>query len=306
MASMLYLGAGLGMLAVNIFRRKRTRQKEARITNKEFQFTIAMVALDIAAPIFLMVGLTMTTSATASLLGNFEIVATTIIAMAAFKEAIGKRMWIAIAFITIASIILSVEHFGNLSLSLGAMFVLLACVCWGAENNCTNKLSLKNPLQIVVIKGVGSGVVSLVIALLMGERITGLWFIAPALLLGFASYGLSIYFYILAQRGLGASRTSAFYAFAPFIGVGLSFVLFRQIPTVSFLIALGVMVIGAYLAAFEKHEHVPLRPQAIVRFVLKKRNDPAAGTAPCSTKNQAPPFSASITASPIPVQVTRR
>jgi drug/metabolite transporter (DMT)-like permease len=255
MAGMLYLGAGLGMLAVNVFRRKRTRQKEARITTKELPFTIAMVALDIAAPIFLMVGLTMTTSATASLLGNFEIVATTVIAMAAFKEAVGKRMWIATLFITAASIILSVNDFGNLSFSLGSIFVLLACVCWGVENNCTSKLSLKDPLQIVVIKGIGSGVMSLVIALIAGERVADLWFIVPALLLGFTAYGLSIYFYILAQRGLGASRTSAFYAFAPFIGVGLSFAIFRETPTVSFLIALGVMVLGAYFAAFEKHEH---------------------------------------------------
>ncbi|MDR2505145.1 MAG: DMT family transporter [Oscillospiraceae bacterium] len=256
MASMLYLGAGFGMLTVNVFRAKRTRQKEARITKKELPFTFAMLALDIAAPIFLMLGLTMTTSATASLLGNFEIVATTAIALIAFKEAVGRRMWIAALFITAASVILSVEDFSKLSFSLGSILVLSACICWGIENNCTSKLSLKDPLQIVVIKGIGSGVVSLLIALLTGERASGLHFIIPALLLGFFAYGLSVYFYILAQRGLGASRTSAFYAFAPFVGVGLSFVLFREAPTISFAIALAVMAVGAYFAAYEKHEHI--------------------------------------------------
>jgi drug/metabolite transporter (DMT)-like permease len=164
-------------------------------------------------------------------------------------------MWISIAFITVASVILSVEDFGNLSFSPGSIFVLLACVCWGVENNCTSKLSLKDPLQIVVIKGIGSGTVSLVIALLIGERIDGFGFIVPALLLGFVAYGLSIYFYIFAQRGLGASRTSAFYAFAPFIGVGVSFIIFRKMPTVSFIIALCVMLVGACFAVFERHEH---------------------------------------------------
>ena len=255
MASMLYLGAGLGMVAVNLFQKKRTAEREARITKKELPYTVAMVILDIAAPILLMLGLTMTTSATASLLNNFEIVATAIIALFAFKEAVGKRMWLAIAFITVSSIILSVEDFSNLTFSLGAVFVLLACVFWGVENNCTSRLSLKNPLQIVIIKGIGSGSGAFLIAIFTGVGTTNILYIAIALLLGFIAYGMSIYFYILAQRNLGAARTSAYYAFAPFVGVGLSFVVFKEMPTPSFLVALVVMITGAYLAAFERHEH---------------------------------------------------
>ena len=255
MASLLYLGAGLGMIVVTLFQKRETAEKEAAITKRELPYTAAMVVLDIAAPILLMLGLSMTTSATASLLNNFEIVATAIIALTAFKEAVGKRMWISIVLITVSSMILSVEDFGNLKFSLGAVFVLLACVCWGVENNCTNKLSLKNPLHIVVIKGMGSGSGAFLIALISGGGTTSIPYIAIALLLGFVAYGLSIYFYILAQRNLGAARTSAFYAFAPFIGVGLSLAIFRETPTLSFLIALVVMIAGAFLAAFERHEH---------------------------------------------------
>ncbi len=255
MASMLYLGAGIGMIIVNLFLKKQTVEKEARITQRELPYTVAMVVLDIVAPILLMLGLTMTTSATASLLNNFEIVATAIIALAAFKEAVGKRMWLAIALITVASVILSVEDFGKLTFSLGAIFILLACICWGIENNCTSRLSLKNPLHIVVIKGIGSGSGAFLIAVLTENVTTNILYIVIALSLGFVAYGMSIYFYILAQRSLGAARTSAFYAFAPFIGVGLSFAIFREPPTRSFLVALVVMVIGAYLAAFERHEH---------------------------------------------------
>jgi hypothetical protein len=47
--------------------------------------------------------------------------------------------------------------------------VLLACVCWGLENNCTRNLSSKNPLEIVVIKGFGSGIGAMVIAFATGE-----------------------------------------------------------------------------------------------------------------------------------------
>jgi len=48
------------------------------------------------------------------------------------------------------------------------------------------------------------------------------------LLLGFVAYGLNIYFYILAQRDLGAARTSAYYAIAPFVGVLLSVIIFGK------------------------------------------------------------------------------
>lgn len=69
MASFLYLGAGLGMAIVGFIKnRKYSEKTEARLTKQELPFTIGMVALDIAAPIFLMIGLTITTPANASLL----------------------------------------------------------------------------------------------------------------------------------------------------------------------------------------------------------------------------------------------
>lgn len=65
----------------------------------------------------------------------------------------------------------------------------------------------------------------------------------------FVAYGLSIFFYIYAQRYLGAAKTSAYYALAPFIGVALSLVIFREVPTASFVIALLIMIAGTYLAS---------------------------------------------------------
>ena len=257
MAALLYLGAGLGMLAVKaVTNMKKQEKKEARITKKEFPFVLGMIVLDIAAPILLMLGLTMTNSATVSLLNNFEIVATSVIALAIFKETIGRRLWIAITLITLSSILLSAYNLGNLSFSIGAVFTLLACVCWGFENNCTRMLSLKDPLQIVIIKGLGSGTGAMLLAAATKTLSANMLYILFALLLGFLAYGLSIYFYILAQRELGAARTSAYYAIAPFIGVGLSFVIFRQGITSSFVLALAVMILGTYFAAFEKHKHV--------------------------------------------------
>lgn len=256
MASFLYLGAGLGMSVVDIIKQKKYAEKtEARLTKQELPYIIGMVVLDIAAPIFLMIGLTMTSAANVSLLNNFEIVATSLIALIIFKEPIGKRLWGAIILITMSSIILSVEDVSSFSFSFGSIFVLLASICWGLENNCTRKLSVKDPLQVVIIKGFGSGIGSLIIALVLGETSNNISFIIIALLLGFVAYGLSIFLYIYAQRDLGAAKTSAYYAVAPFIGVGLSLVIFKEIPTTSFILALTIMIIGMYFASTEDHNH---------------------------------------------------
>ena len=250
MAAFLYLGAGIGLFIVGMIQRATgRREKELPLTKKELPYTVGMVVLDIAAPIFLMIGLTMTTAANASLLNNFEIVATSIIALVIFKETISKRLWLAIVLVTVSSIILSFEDMSSLSFSLGSIFVLLACVCWGFENNCTRMLSSKNPLEIVVIKGFGSGLGSLVIAFVTGESLPSLIFVFCALLLGFVAYGLSIYFYIYAQRDLGAAKTSAYYAAAPFVGAGLSLLIFRELPSISYIVALLIMLAGTYFAS---------------------------------------------------------
>jgi drug/metabolite transporter (DMT)-like permease len=254
-AGLVYTGAGLGMLLIRLLRNRNISKIEAKITKKELPYTMAMVLLDVLAPVFLMIGLSKSTSATASLLNNFEIVATSTVALIIFKEAIGKRTWIAIILITTASIILSVDDISSVSFSFGSIFVLLACVCWGFENNCTGRLSLKDPLEIVIIKGIGSGFISLLIAFITGQYNLDIKCILMALLLGFVAYGLSVYFYIYAQRNLGAARTSAYYAFAPFIGAGLSFLIFKEFPTISYMAALSIMAIGVYFTAFEKHEH---------------------------------------------------
>jgi drug/metabolite transporter (DMT)-like permease len=164
-------------------------------------------------------------------------------------------MWLAILLITVSCIILSVADFHSLSFSAGALFVIAACLCWGVENNCTRMLSLKDPLQIVIIKGFGSGTGALLISASAGGISGGLLYILLAMLLGFVSYGLSIFFYIEAQRELGAARTSIYYATAPFLGVIISWIALRDAITGSFLAALTVMLIGTYLAISEKHSH---------------------------------------------------
>ena len=258
MAALLYLGAGIGIGIMSLFN-KKDREKAESLTKAELPYIVGMIVLDIAAPIFLMLGISYGSSANASLLGNFEIVATTVIALILFKEAVTKRLWVAIGLITLSSILLSFEGTDSFHFSYGSLLVIMATVCWGLENNCTRELSSKSTYQIVMLKGLCSGLGALVIALIKRESFPGIGYIAIALALGFVAYGLSIFMYVRAQNVLGAAKTSAYYAVNPLIGALLAFVFLSESLSWMYVIALIVMVIGSALVVVDtfirQHDH---------------------------------------------------
>lgn len=264
LAALLYLGAGFGMLAVMAAERKAsTGRRDAPLGKKDLPYIILMILLDVAAPILLLTGLRLSSAGTAALLGNFEIAATALLAMLLFHEAVGKRLWLSIALITFASVLLTVGDLSDVRLSPGSLLVLLACAVWGLENNCTRKLSGKSPMQIVIFKGLGSGSGALILALLLGRTAGPVIYILMAAVLGFAAFGLSIYFYIKAQRELGAARTSAFYAAAPFAGVLLSWLILHEKITWTFLLAFLVMIAGSAFGISEKHNHMHVHAREV-------------------------------------------
>ena len=250
MAALLYLGAGIGIAGLSLFNAK-DRRASVPLSRRDLPYVVGMIVLDIAAPIFLMFGIRYGSSANASLLGNFEIVATTLIALFVFREAVSKRLWAAIALITLASALLSFEGADSFKFSYGSLFVMAATVCWGFENNCTRNIASKSTYEIVVLKGVFSGLGALAIACAKREPMPGFMHIAAALVLGFVAYGLSIFLYVRAQNTLGAAKTSAYYAVAPFVGAFFSFLLLKEGLSWIYLAALAVMVAGAALVVID-------------------------------------------------------
>ncbi len=244
MAALLYLGAGVGLLLLGRFSRDEAGEP---LTRKEFPYVLGMILLDIAAPILLMLGLERTGSANASLLNNFEIVATSMIAFFLFREKLSRRLTLAIVLVTLASIILSFEGTESLRFGTGSALVLGAASCWGLENNCTRMLSNCSSTRITTIKGLFSGLGSQIVALVWGEGLPALFWIAAILLLGFVAYGLSINFYIQAQKELGAAKTSAWYSIAPFLGVLFGLVLLGERPDLRFFLGLAVMIAATVL-----------------------------------------------------------
>lgn len=252
MAAFLYLGAGLGLFLYRCFTGKKETNEP--LTKEDLPYTIGMIVLDIAAPILLMLGLQQTNSANASLLNNFEIVATSLIAFFIFKETISKKLSFAIILVTIASIALSFEGKGSFEFHIGSLFVLGAASCWGLENNCTRMLSSKSSVQITTIKGIFSGLGSLIVALTIGEKFPSLIQMLAVLTLGFVSYGLSINFYIKAQKDLGAAKTSAYYAIAPFLGVVFGMLLLYERPGIQFYVGLVIMIAATVLMIEDESE----------------------------------------------------
>jgi drug/metabolite transporter (DMT)-like permease len=257
MAALLYLGSGIGLFLWRGLRKdKKVVSKEAKLGQKDLPWLLgACLAGGIAAPIVLMLSLKTAPASTASLLLNFEGVATTVIAGIVFKEHIGKRIWGAVLLITLASIVLSWNTSGQWGFSLGALGVLAACALWGADNNFTRNISAKDPLIIVAVKGLGSGTFSLLLAFLIGQPFPRFVFAVMAMLLGCLSYGLSIVLFIRGMRELGSARTSALYGIAPFLGAVISVFLFRETPGIQLVVSLPVMIGGAVLLLKEEHGH---------------------------------------------------
>jgi drug/metabolite transporter (DMT)-like permease len=258
LAAFLYLGSGIGLLSIKIIQRIRHQSvdREAHIKKPDIKWLIgAIFAGGVAAPIILLFSLKTTPAATASLLLNFECVATTLIAAMVFKESISRRAWGSIVLITLSSILLSIDLNGSWGVSLGAFGIIAACIFWGMDNNFTRNISAKDPLSIVTIKGLGAGTFSLGMAIILGNALPAVGIIIGAMVLGFFCYGLSIVLFIRAMRGLGAARTSALFSTAPLAGLILSVFLFHESLYWIVWIAIPLMVIGTIFLVNENHEH---------------------------------------------------
>ncbi len=255
LAGLLYLGAGVTQgLALTLS--ASSRRREARLERADMPWLVgAILAGGVVGPILLLFGLRQTPAATASLLLNFEVVATGLVAALFFGEATGRRTWVAIALVTAGGILLALDPTQAWGISLGAALILAACVAWGLDNNFTGRISLKDPRKIVFLKGTAAGAISVLLGLTLGRPLPAWWTALLALALGAVSYGLSIVFFVRSLRAIGAARTGAVFGTAPFVGAALSLLIYRGTPAVLFYAALPLMVLAVAVLGREKHAH---------------------------------------------------
>ena len=257
LAGYLYIGAfiGLGIYSLASGAGSREKREEPLGRSDAPWLAGAIITGGVIAPILLMVGLTMVSGLSASLLLNLEAVMTASIAVLAFGEQAGPRLWMALTCMTVGGIILSWDAGGGRFNLLGPLLIVLAMLCWGVDNNLTRAISGRDPISISRIKGICAGVVSLAIAALVGARLPLDIYALLALMTGAVCYGASILLFIKALAGLGASRTGALFGAAPFVGALASLVLLRESAGWLILPAAGLMACGAWLLLSERHRH---------------------------------------------------
>ncbi|MES2163317.1 MAG: EamA family transporter [Pseudomonadota bacterium] len=259
LAGLLYMGSGLGLLVLYLARglvRRSGNGEIAGLTRKDWPWLGgAILAGGVAGPVLLMLGLTTTPAASASLLLNMEGVLTSMLAWFVFKENFDRRIFIGMLLIVAAGVLLSWDQATAQGLPVGAMAIVGACLCWGIDNNLTRKVSASDAVQIACVKGLVAGAVNLTIAGVLGSRLPGVSTVLSAAVIGFCGYGLSLVMFVLALRHLGTARTGAYFSAAPFVGAAISLFLPGEQPGALFWIAALLMGGGIWLHLTESHEH---------------------------------------------------
>jgi len=256
LAGLLYLGSGTGLGALWLMRRAGSAPAEASLRISDLPVLATAIGFGgVLAPLFLLVGLQQTPASIASLLLNLETVFTASLAWIVFKENVDRRIALGMISIVCGGLILSSAETARLTGWIGPVSIAGACLCWGIDNNVTQKVSGRDPVQIAALKGLSAGAVNAVLATSLGSQRPDWQSIGAALLLGFVSYGVSLVLYIRALRKLGTARTGNYFSLAPFIGAVVSVALWREPVTLPLLAAGVFMAVGLWLHLTERHTH---------------------------------------------------
>jgi drug/metabolite transporter (DMT)-like permease len=251
LAGLLYVGSGAGLGLYRVIR----RAPRVRLPRSEWAPLAGAVFFGgMAGPVLLMFGLSHMPASGATLLLNFEAVATALIAWFVFKENFDRRIALGMAAIVAGAVVLSIPTGAELGSVWPSLAVVAACVCWGIDNNLTRKIALNDATWLAAVKGGVAGPVNLALAFLLGATLPPLWSVAAAMGVGLFAYGVSLVLFILAMRYVGAARAGAYFSVAPFFGALLAVVMGEAV-TVPLVIAALLMAFGVWLHLTERHEH---------------------------------------------------
>ena len=254
LAGLLYLGSGVVLTLLYLFRCRRST--EALLTRADLPWLAGATLFGgVLGPVLLLLGLATTPASTVSLLLNLEGVFTALLAWFAFRENFDRRIFLGMVVIVAGGVLLSWQDGGTLALPVGSLAVAGACLCWGIDNNLTQKVSAGDPVQVTAVKGAVAGSVNLAIALALGAKLPAPSVLGSSLLVGFLGYGCSLVLFVLALRHIGTARTGAYFSLAPFVGAAVSVLLMREPIGAPFLAAAVLMGAGVWLHLTEKHEH---------------------------------------------------
>jgi drug/metabolite transporter (DMT)-like permease len=253
LAGLLYLGA---FLAIVPFAGLTSRRRESKLRRADAPLLVGIVISGgIVAPVLLMLGLQRVSGVTGSLLLNLEGPLTLVVGIVVLHEFLGRRAGFASGVIFAGSALIGLQASGGRADVVGAVFIVAACLGWAIDNNLTQRLSVRDPFQIVAVKAGIAATVNIGLALARGETIPQGRILVGALVLGGLAYGISILLDSYALRALGAAREAAVFATAPFAGALLAVPLLAEHWSVADLLAAGAMAVGVVLLIGARHEH---------------------------------------------------
>lgn len=261
LAGLLYLGSATavaGFSALRSLLSPSAVRREARITRADLPVLAAAIAAGgIVAPALFITGLRAANGADAALLLNSENVFTALLAWFVFREHVDRRIAVGMAAIVAAGVLLVWPATGHTTGNVwGLLAVTGACLAWAVDNNLTRRISARDPLQIAAAKGLAAGTVNTALGLhAAGAVLPHPAGTAAALAVGAAGYGLSLVLYVLALRRIGAARTGAYFALAPFVGAVAAMAIPGEHPGTLFWPACALMAIGVWLHLSEHHSH---------------------------------------------------
>lgn len=254
LAGLLYLGSGLGLTLTRLVRDRGWKAVE--MPAHEWPWLMGAIAFGgVLGPLLLMVGLSHTTAATASLFLNLESVLTAVLAWMVFKEGTDRRIVLGMVSIVAGGAVLAWPAGEATASGIGPLALAGACLAWAIDNNLTRKVSASDAIFIAGSKGLVAGCVNTALAFALGASWPALPLLSTAMVIGFMGYGLSLVLFVLALRGLGTARTGAYFSTAPFVGAVISIVVFAEPTGVSFWIAAALMAAGVWLHLTEHHAH---------------------------------------------------
>jgi drug/metabolite transporter (DMT)-like permease len=252
LAGLLYLGSGAGLALWRLLSRAEPVKLPA---DQRVWLAGAVAAGGVLGPLLLMVGLSRMPASGASLLLNAEGVFTALLAWFAFRENVDRRIALGMLAIVAGALVLSWPGEAQLGGAWPALAVLGACAAWAIDNNLTRKVALADATWIASIKGLVAGTVNLALGLAAGASLPSAPWLAGALLLGLAAYGVSLTLFVVALRHLGTARTGAYFSVAPFFGTVLAVGWLGEPVTPALLVAGALMAVGVWLHLTEQHAH---------------------------------------------------
>lgn len=251
-AALLYVGAA----CVGALLRQRV-EREAALKRSDLPRLLLLAAFGaVIGPVALAWGLQRTSGTGASLMLTLEALFTALLAWRLYGEVMDRRVWAAMLTLFAGGVVLVLDQgISGGSQALGLLAVGLATVAWGVDNSLSRALAERDPGQVVMAKAALGASAALALAVLAGEPLPGTTTAVALLAIGASGYGLSLRFYLLAQRAFGAARTGSVFAFAPFVGAGIALLMGDRLASWGMGVGGVLMLAGVALHLMESHEH---------------------------------------------------